>query len=127
MKYLLILLFVLSIIINVIISSTINENFETNIKPDQLIYLTNTDTLCPICATFNETWKQIEKTVSESYFKYNFVTVKYNIDDTQGKAIASANKINTPPAIILKRGDSYNMYNGSATDAKSILLWTTNF
>jgi len=81
MKYLLILLFVLSIIINVIISSTINENFETNIKPDQLIYLTNTDTLCPICATFNETWKQIEKTVSESYFKYNFVTVKYNIDD----------------------------------------------
>jgi hypothetical protein len=52
---------------------------------------------------------------------------KYNIDDTKGKAIASANKINTPPAIILKRGDSYNMYNGSATDAKSILLWTTNF
>jgi len=122
MTIFLILLMILAIIINVIISNSINENFETT--PDKLIYLYDTNKVCPNCEFFNNTWNYIENEVKNKPFFYNFITLKYNINtETEGKKIAKENKITTPPTVIFVKNDNYKIYREESTDARTILEW----
>lgn len=117
-----IFLLILAIIINIIISNSINETFTT--IPDKLIYLYNTNSICPICKEFDNTWNAIENEVKANPFYYNFTTIKYNIDsDSQGTKIAKDNKINTTPSIVYVSGDEYKIYKERLADMKSILEW----
>ena len=121
-KIILILILIFSVFINILISSHNKESF--NVVPDKLIYLFNTDTACPICSTFNNTWISIVNEVSANPFYYKFLTEKYNIvTDTQGQTIARDNKINTPPAIVYKSGDNYKIYTDKSKDMSAILEW----
>lgn len=121
-KIILILILIISVFINILISSHNKESF--NVVPDKLIYLFNTDTTCPICSNFNNTWISIVNEVSANPFYYKFLTEKYNIvTDTQGQTIARDNKINTPPAIVYKSGDNYKIYTDKSKDMSAILEW----
>jgi len=121
MKILIIIILILAILINIIISNNYYEGFAT---PDKLIYLYNTDILCPNCKDFNGTWTSIVNEVSANPFYYKFLTEKYNLDtESQGQTIARENKINTPPAIIYKSGDNYRIYTEKSKDMTTILEW----
>lgn len=121
-KIILILILIISVFINILLSSHNKEGF--NVVPDKLIYLFNTDTACPTCSTFNNTWTSIVNEVSANPFYYKFLTEKYNITtDTQGQTIARDNKINTPPAIVYKSGDNYKIYTDKSKDMTAILEW----
>jgi hypothetical protein len=122
MIFFVILLLIFILIINIIISNSKNENFGAD--PNKLIYLYNSDSLCIKCKDFNNTWSSIENEVNANPFYYNFITVKYNIDDdSKGQSIAKDNKINTPPAIIYKSDNSYKIYKDKSKDMTSILEW----
>jgi hypothetical protein len=122
MTIFLIILLLLAIMINILISNSKNENFVAT--PDKLIYLYNTDRLCPNCRDFTNIWSSIENEVNANPFYYTFNTIKYNIDtDTEGRTIANDNRINTAPAILYKKGDLYKIYKEKSKDMTAILEW----
>jgi len=125
MIFFVILLLIFILIINIIISNSKNENFGAD--PNKLIYLNDIDAVCAGCKDFNPLWTNIENEVKNNYLYYNFITTKYNIDtDKDGKAIATAGKINTPPAIVFKRNDKYTTYSNKSKDINVILEWARN-
>ncbi len=127
MIVLLILLLIIVLLINIILSNSINEHFDFG-DPNNLIYLYDTDNICPSCKDINTTWTNIETEVPLRPLYYNLQTKKYKITEKDGKTIANENKINSAPAIILKLGNdnSYKIYNEKTQDMSSILTWARN-
>jgi len=119
--FIIIFVLVIAIFINIIISNIYNEGFAV---PDELIYLYDDNKICPNCIGFNDTWISIETEVRNKPFYYKFITNKYNINnDTIGRNLSKDNRINTPPAILFKSGDTYTIYKGKSADMNSILEW----